>query len=112
MNFVTRGMLKCATCGYTIVVEKHTKTYKNGKTQDFVYCHCSGKCKDFKCPQKKVLFLNKKFFDLAIEALAEEEDRKVMERDSRVEELNRQKIGIESELTGLRRMRYRGEISD
>lgn len=129
LNFVTRGMLKCATCGYAIVVEKHTKPYKNGKTQDFIYCHCSGKCKKFKCPQKKVnvpeheileqirnelskYTIDQKFFDLAIRALAEEEDRKVAERDVKVEILLKQKTEVENELTGLRRMRYRGEISD
>ena len=129
MNFATRGMLKCATCGYAIVVEKHTKTYNSGKTQDFVYCHCSGKCKDFKCPQRKVFVpekeildqirnelskytIDQEFFNLAIEALAEEEDHRVAERDTRVTELNKQKNGVEGELTGLRRMRYRGEISD
>ncbi|MBP5204770.1 hypothetical protein J6Z37_00510, partial [Candidatus Saccharibacteria bacterium] len=56
--------------------------------------------------------IDQKFFDLAIEALAEEEDRRVAERDTRVEELNKKKNGVENELTGLRRMRYRGEISD
>ena len=129
MSFVTQGMLKCAACGYAVVVEKHTKRYKNGNTQDFVYCHCSGKCKKFKCPQKKIFVpekeilsqirnelhkytIDQRFFDLAIEALVEEEDRRVSERDTKVSELNKQKSGVENELSGLRRMRYRGEITD
>lgn len=129
MSFITQGILKCATCGYAVVVEKHTRKYKSGKTQDFIYCHCSGKCKDFKCPQKKIFVpekeilkqirdelskytIDQKFFDLAIEALAEEEDKRVSERDAKVAELNKQKLGVENELSGLRRMRYRGEITD
>ena len=129
MSFITQGILKCATCGYAVVVEKHTRKYKSGKTQDFIYCHCSGKCKDFKCPQKKIFVpekeilkqirdelskytIDQKFFDLAIEALAEEEDKRVSERDTKVAELNKQKLGVENELSGLRRMRYRGEITD
>lgn len=128
-DYLLRGILKCAVCGYAVVPEKHTKTYKNGKTQDFMYYRCSGKCKEFDCPQyhhyisEKALIkqikdelakytIDKNFFKLAIEALAEEEDRRISTREDKIRELRRQEDQKKNELNGLRRMRYSGEITD
>lgn len=46
-DYLFRGMTKYGKCGFAIVTEKHKKTYKNGRTQEFAYCRCSGKCRVF-----------------------------------------------------------------
>lgn len=128
-GYLFRGTMKCATCGFAIVTEKHKKTYKNGKTQEFVYCRCSGKCRDFHCPQSSINIpekelveqvkaelakytIDQEFFDLAIQALAEEEDRRIAGQEKKIRELRRQEDTKKNELSGLRRMRYSGEIKD
>ena len=128
-DYLFRGTMKCATCGYAIVTETKKKTYKNGKTQEFRYCRCSGKCPDIDCPQshnyvpEKELIeqvraelskytIDEDFFKLAIEALAEEEDRRISNQEDKIRKLRRQEDTKKNELSGLRRMRYSGEIKD
>lgn len=128
-DYLLRGVLKCAVCGYAVVPEKHPKKYKNGGTQDFMYYRCSGKCKDFDCPQchkyipEKELVkqikdelakytIDENFFKLATQALAEEEDRRIATQEDKIRELRRQEDQKKNELNGLRRMRYTGEITD
>ena len=128
-DYLFRGTMTCATCGFAIVTEKHKKTYKDGRTQEFVHCRCSGKCKDFDCPQSHIYIpekelveqvkaelskytIDQKFFDLAIEALAEEEDRRIAGQEKKIRELRRQEDAKKNELSGLRRMRYSGEIKE
>lgn len=94
-----------------------------------MHCRCSDKCKDFDCPQSHVYVpekelieqvkaelakytIDQKFFDLAIEALAEEEDRRIAEQEKKIRELRLQEDAKKNELSGLRRMRYSGEIKD
>ena len=95
----------------------------------FTYCHCSGKCKDFKCTQKKINLpekelveqakaelskytINPDFFELAKKALAEEEDVRIKVQESKVKELRTQRDRVQNELNSLRRMRYKGENTD
>lgn len=128
-DYLFRGALTCATCGFAIVTEKHKKTYKDGRVQEFVHCRCSGKCKEFDCPQSHVYIpekelveqvkaelakytIDQRFFDLAIEALGEEEDRRITGQEKKIRELRRQEDAKKNELSGLRRMRYCGEITD
>lgn len=128
-DYLFRGTMKCATCGYAIVTESKKKTYKNGKTQEFKYCRCSGKCPDIDCPQSHTYIAEKElieqvkaelskytidedFFKLAIEALAEEEDERISSQEKKIRELRRQEDTKKNELSGLRRMRYTGEIKD
>lgn len=35
------NLIHCGSCGRTIVFERHTKKYKNGKSQTFIYGRCS-----------------------------------------------------------------------
>lgn len=129
LPFVTRGMIKCAHCGYAVVAETKRKKYKNGKVQEFTYCHCSGKCKKFKCPQAKIYVreeelikqiketlskytIRQEYFDLAIEALAEEENRRFSDQKTKIDSLRKQIDRKKAALNGLRRMRYMGECPD
>lgn len=128
-DYLFRGMIECGVCGFAVVPEKHAKTYKNGRTQEFMYYRCSGKCKKFDCPQchkyisenelmKQVkaelskYTIDDNFFKLAVEALAEEEDRRISTQEDKIRELRRQEDQKKNELNGLRRMRYSGEITD
>ena len=129
LPFVTRGMIKCATCGYAIVAETKHKKLKDGTIKDYTYCHCSGKCKKFKCPQAKIYVreediikqikdilsrytISKEYFDLAIQALAEEEDRRFSDQKTTIENIRNQIDRKKTALNGLRRMRYMGECPD
>lgn len=129
LQFITKGMLRCAKCGYAVVVERTIKKYKNGTSKEYVYCHCSGKCKTIRCDQRNLMIpehealrqigeeiskytIDPDFYNLAIEALAEEEQKQIDKRDSRLKELRKEQDRWRSELDGLRRMRYRGELTD
>lgn len=128
-GYLFRGALTCANCGFAIVTEKHKKTYKDGRVHEFVHCRCSGKCKDFDCPQSHIYIpekelveqvkaelakytIDQRFFDLAIEALAEEEDKRIAGQEEKIRNLRQQEDTKKNELSGLRRMRYSGEIKD
>lgn len=62
-GYLFRGALTCANCGFAIVTEKHKKTYKDGRVQEFVHCRCSGKCKDFDCPQSHIYIPEKELIE-------------------------------------------------
>lgn len=129
LGFITKGMMRCAKCGYAVVVERTIKKYKNGTSKEYVYCHCSGKCKEFKCDQSGKMLAEDKvieqirnelakytidpdFYKLAVEALAEEEQHRIDERDDSLRELRKEQDKKRVELDGLRRMRYTGELTD
>ncbi len=42
-DFFFMRILKCGECGSAITCDKHTKHYKNGKSQDFIYARCTKK---------------------------------------------------------------------
>ena len=42
-NYFFMKVLKCGECGSSITCEKHTKNYKNGNSQTFVYARCTKK---------------------------------------------------------------------
>ena len=50
-QFPFTGLIVCGECGLSITADKHTKTYKNGKSQDFIYYRCTKKSKVHKCQQ-------------------------------------------------------------
>ena len=43
--FAFSGLIKCGECGASITSEQHTKKYKNGNNQTFVYYRCTKKLK-------------------------------------------------------------------
>lgn len=127
--FVFRGMLTCAECGFAVVTERKTKKYKNGSEGVFTYCHCSGKCKNFKCSQRNIFVreeelikqvqdelakytIDEDFYNVAIEALNEEEDYEISRRDSKTKELNKMLEQHNRYYDNLRKMRYMDKIND
>ena len=127
--FIFRGILTCSECGFAVVTERKTKKYKNGGEGVFTYCHCSGKCKKFKCSQRNIYVredelvkqvqdelakytIDEDFYNLAIEALNEEEDYEISKRDSRTLELNKALDKYNKYYDNLRKMRYMDRIDD
>lgn len=51
-NLSFLGLMKCGECGASITGEMHTKKYKKGTTQTFVYYHCTKKLKP--CTQEYI----------------------------------------------------------
>ncbi|MFH1863870.1 MAG: recombinase family protein [bacterium] len=51
-HFAFSGLARCGECGAAITAEKHTKLYKNGNSQTFVYYRCTKKL--IPCSQKYV----------------------------------------------------------
>ena len=49
-DFAFSGLMRCGECGATITAETHTKHYKNGTQQKFVYYRCTKKLKP--CTQR------------------------------------------------------------
>lgn len=62
-DFLLSNIFRCGKCGYAIVSEHREKLLKDGSTKSYVYCHCSGKCKDFKCPQKSIYITEEELVD-------------------------------------------------
>lgn len=122
-------MLTCGDCGFAIVTERKTKQLKSGKDLGYVYCRCSNKRKDYQCKRKSIYVreekfiqqvknelskftIDQEFFELAIECLAQEDDLKSSEQTSKIKWYEQQIAKKNDELTGLRRMRYSGELTD
>ena len=59
------GIIRCGECGMMITGEKHTKRYKNGKSQTFTYYRCTKKRAENKCHQPYIsgLELEKQMID-------------------------------------------------
>ena len=129
-NFQLRNLFKCGECGFAITAEQKHKIIKStGERKEYIYYHCTGKSKAIKCSQPKqhvhedVLFeqiknkLNKftidpDFYNLAIEALAQEEDE-VIEKNQTIAKAHERALKQkQSAIDGLRRMRYNGEAND
>lgn len=87
-DFALNGIISCGECRYCVTAEKHTKKYKNGKSQIFAYYHCTkkGNHEGKKCNQAYLstiklegqftsevsqLELLPEFAELALEALQE-----------------------------------------
>ncbi|KKR70395.1 MAG: Recombinase [Candidatus Woesebacteria bacterium GW2011_GWA2_40_7b] len=51
-HFAFSGLARCGECGAAITAEKHTKLYKNGNSQTFIYYRCTKKL--IPCSQKYI----------------------------------------------------------
>jgi len=129
-NFQLRNLLRCGECGFAVTAEQKYKTLKStGKSKAYIYYHCTGKNKAIKCsqPHRHVaedellrqikgklskFTIEPAFYELAIEALAQEEDEVVakdqVQTAARDKAIEKKKRAIEN----LRRMRYNGEADD
>ena len=128
-QFLLRGMIRCAECGYAIVTEKKYKKLKDGTVKEYHYCHCSGRQHGVKCKNHKIYVreedlikqikdelcrytIDEDFYRIAIEALAEEDEIEVAEQDGKMAEINKKITDKTNELNNLRRLLYKGLIDD
>lgn len=129
-NFLMRNLFKCGECGFAITAEQKYKTIKStGMRKAYVYYHCTGKNKNIKCSQPHLhvaedelirqikeklsrYTIDPDFYDLAIKALAEQEDEVVTKDQAQLKSRDVAIDKISQSITNLRRMRYSGEIND
>ena len=128
-DFILRGMLTCSECGYAIVTEKKYKKLSDGTTKEYRYCHCCGKNPKHRCKNKSVYVredelinqiknelskytIDEDFFQLAIEALAEEDEIEVSKQNENIARYDQQVAKKKNELDSLRRSVYTGVITD
>ena len=129
-DFQFRNLFRCGECNFAITAERKYKNIKStGERKEYIYYHCTGKNKLTKCNQphlhvsedELIRQIKEKlskytiapaFYQLAVKALAEEEDEvvakdqaKTSSRDSAIEKATQAIIN-------LRRMRYNGEAED
>ena len=129
-NFQLRNLFKCGECGFAITAEQKYKNIKStGERKSYIYYHCTGKNKGIKCMQPTMhssedelmrqikdklsrFTIRPEFYELAIEALAQEEDE-VIAKDEAVTTASDAAIKKkEQSIKNLRRMRYEGEADD
>ena len=128
-DFVLRGMLKCSECGYSIVTEKKFKKLRDGTVKEYHYCHCCGKNPKKKCKFKSTYIreedlvqqikdelskytIDEDFYNLAIQALEEEDEIEVAEQNKKIGSYDKQIQDKKNQLDSLMRSVYRGLITD
>lgn len=129
-DFQLRNLFLCGECGFAITVEQKQKLIKStGEMKTYVYYHCTGKSKDIKCTQPKShvsedellnqikdkltkFTIDPDFYNLAIEALAREEDEVLEKNTAKSLAHDRAIEKTQRSITNLRRMRYSGEADD
>lgn len=127
--FAFTGMIRCAECGCQITAEQKTKLIKKtNETKSYTYYHCTRRKLDIKCTQVKSidelnlegqiieqvkqLTILPDFFDWAMEALNQDNDREIVDR-TKIYEMQHNSIAqSQKELDNLTKMRYRELIDD
>ncbi len=129
-NFQLRNLFKCGECGFAITAEQKTKTIKStGENKNYIYYHCTGKNKKFNCEQRHLhvvedellrqlkdklskYTIKPEFYQLAIEALAQDEDEVIAKDEAKTVAHNKAIDKKKQSIANLRRMRYAGEADD
>lgn len=127
-EFSFTGTIRCGECGCLITGTKKTKYVKSeGKTKDYIYCHCTKQKTGYKCQQPRIplselerqvdeqiqtLTILPEFRDWALDYLREKNDLEIESRTKIHEQQNRNLLQAQSELDNLTKMRYRELIDD
>jgi site-specific DNA recombinase len=128
-TFIFRGMLRCGDCGFAVTTQRKVKQLKDGSESVNIYCHCTGRRKGYACSQKSIytrednfveqvkdrlsrFTIDPDFYQLAIEALAEENDDVIAQQEAVSSNQDKSIERKKKEIQGLQRMRYRGECPD
>ncbi len=127
--FMFRGMFTCGDCGFAVTTQRKVKKIKDGTERPHIYCHCTGRRRGYVCSQKSIytresdfieqikerlsrFTIDPEFYELAIEALAEENDETIAKQDAIIKTQDKSIVSKKNEIRGLQRMRYRGECPD
>lgn len=129
-DFQLRNLFKCGECGFAITAEKKFKNIKStGQRKEYIYYHCTGKNRRTKCNQPHLhvaedelirqikeklskFTIDPAFYQLAIRALAEEEDEVVAKDHAKTTSRDKTIEKATQAINNLRRMRYNGEADD
>lgn len=129
-NFQLRNLFVCGECGFAITAEQKVKTIKStGEEKAYIYYHCTGRNKKVNCSQRHLhvtedellrqlqeklakYTISPKFYELAIEALAQEEDEVVAKDEAKTVARDKAIAKKNQAINNLRRMRYNGEADD
>jgi site-specific DNA recombinase len=129
-NFQLRNLFVCGECGFAITAEQKFKTIKStGERKAYIYYHCTGRNKKVNCAQRHLhvaedellrqlqeklakYTVSPKFYELAIEALAQEEDEVVAKDEAKTIARDKAIERKKQAIANLRRMRYNGEADD
>ncbi|MCR5572288.1 MAG: recombinase family protein [Candidatus Saccharibacteria bacterium] len=128
-EFILSGLITCSECGHAIVTEKHFKKLSDGSRREYHYCHCCNKGKNGKCKYRSVYVreeelieqvkaelsryaIDDDFYNLAREALIEEDSKEVLRQDEKISQINKQITETKKNLDNLRRSVYMGLIPD
>lgn len=129
-NFQLRNLFKCGECNFAITAEQKMKTIKStGENKTYIYYHCTGRNKKVNCTQRHLhvaedellrqvkeklskFTIRPEFYQLAIDALAQEEDEVVAKDEAKADAHNKAIEKKKQAIASLRRMRYSGEADD
>jgi DNA invertase Pin-like site-specific DNA recombinase len=129
-DFQLRNLFKCGECNFAITAERKYKNIKStGERKEYIYYHCTGKNKHTKCNQPHLhvaedelirqikeklskYTIDPAFYQLAIKALAEEEDDVVTKDQTKTTSRDTAIDKATQAISNLRRMRYNGEADD
>lgn len=129
-DFQLRNLFKCGECDFAITAEKKYKNIKStGERKEYIYYHCTGKNKRTKCNQPRLhvtedelirqikeklskYTIDPAFYQLAVRALAEEEDEVINKDQAQANSRDRAIEKAIQAIVNLRRMRYNGEAND
>ena len=129
-DFQLRNLFKCGECGFAITAEQKVKLIKStGEEKSYIYYHCTGRNKKVSCSQRHLhvaedellrqlqeklakYTVSPKFYELAIEALAQEEDEVVAKDEAKTVARDKAIERKKQAIVNLRRMRYNGEADD
>ena len=102
---------------------------KDGSKKEYRYCHCCGKNPEKRCKFKSTYIreeelikqikdilsrytIDEDFYELAIQALEEEDEIEVADQNRKIAAYNKQISDKKNQLDSLRRAMYRGVIND
>ena len=128
-QFAFTGLIRCSDCGCLFTAEHKTKVLKTTKEiKEYTFYHCTRKKKDFDCPQRLCVPVEKleeqieqeiekytilpEFRDWALEVLNSKNDTEIEDRSKIYEQQHKALEGSQKELDNLTKMRFRDLIDD
>ncbi|MCA9332577.1 recombinase family protein [Candidatus Saccharibacteria bacterium] len=126
--FPYRGLIHCGECNCLVTYSKKTRHYKNGNQQDFEYCYCTRRKKDYECSQVNTIkpeeltrmvrielekyTIMPEFFELAVKYLDQYYANESSKQQAIFESQSKAIDLTENEIRNLQRMLYQGRCDE
>ena len=128
-QFTFRGLIRCGECDCCVTAATKNKLIKNAnQIKEYHYYFCSGRKKDYKCSQTKVITVEElekqieneilkititpTFRDRALKVLNELNDKEIHNRTNIHEIVSESFLNTQKELDNLTRMHYKEMITE